>query len=132
MFNGMTNFVTDASYNFYYGYSEGYNQPKLIWNASILQTILGGRATVSLAVNDILNQQKSITRQITDNYVLDSSTNTLGRYFLVSFTYRFGTFGGQRSGGWGGGRGMGGGRGRGGMGGFGGGMGGFGGGMPMM
>ena len=132
MFNGVTNFVTDASYNFYYGYSEGYNQPKLIWNASILQTILGGRATVSLAVNDILNQQKSITRQITDNYVLDSSTNTLGRYFLVSFTYRFGTFGGQRSGGWGGGRGMGGGRGRGGMGGFGGGMGGFGGGMPMM
>ena len=86
-------------------------------------------------MNDILNQQKSITRQITDNYVLDSSTNTLGRYFLVTFTYRFGTFGGQRSGGWGGGRGMGGGRGgRGGMGGgnFGGGMGGFGGGMPMM
>ena len=123
---GTTNFVTDASYNFYYGYSEGYNEPKLIWNASILQTILGGRATIALRVNDILNQQKSITRQITDNYVLDSSTNTLGRYFLVTFTYRFGTFGGQRSGGWGGGRGMGGGRGgRGGMGG------GFGGGMPM-
>lgn len=130
MFNGVTNFVTDASYNFYYGYSEGYNTPKLIWNASLLQTILGGRATVSIAVNDILNQQKSINRQITDNYVLDSRTNTLGRYFIVSFTYRFGTFGGQRGGGFGGGRGMrmgGGGRGMGG--GFGGG---FGGGMPMM
>jgi len=130
MFNGVTNFVTDASYNFYYGYSEGYNTPKLIWNASLLQTILGGRATVSIAVNDILNQQKSINRQITDNYVLDRRTNTLGRYFIVSFTYRFGTFGGQRGGGFGGGRGMrmgGGGRGMGG--GFGGG---FGGGMPMM
>lgn len=130
MFNGVTNFVTDASYNFYYGYSEGYNTPKLIWNASLLQTVLGGRATVSIAVNDILNQQKSINRQITDNYVLDSRTNTLGRYFIVSFTYRFGTFGGQRGGGFGGGRGMrmgGGGRGMGG--GFGGG---FGGGMPMM
>lgn len=126
MFNGLTNFVTDASYNFYNGYAEGYNQPKLIWNASILQTILGGRATVSLSVNDILNQQKSISKQITDNYDLTSRTNTLGRYFLVSFTYRFGTFGGQRGGGFGGGRGgFGGGRGgRGGMGGFGGGMGG--------
>ncbi|MBR5671172.1 MAG: TonB-dependent receptor family protein [Bacteroidales bacterium] len=130
---GNTNFVTNANYNFYYGYSEGYNQPKLIWNASLLQTILGGRATVSLQINDILNQSKNITRQITDNYILDSSSNTLGRYFLVSFTYRFGTFGGQRNGGFGGGFGGGrGGRGgRGGMGGgnFGGGMGGFGGGM---
>ncbi|MBR7027129.1 MAG: outer membrane beta-barrel protein [Bacteroidales bacterium] len=127
MFNGLTNFVTDASYNFYNGYAEGYNEPKLIWNASILQTILGGRATVSLSVNDILNQQKSINKQITDNYDLTSRTNTLGRYFLVSFTYRFGTFGGQRGGGFGGG--WGGGRGgRSGRGGFGGGMGGFGGG----
>ena len=135
LFKGMTNFVTDASYNFYYGYAEGYNDPKLIWNASILQTILGGRATISLQVNDILNQQRSISKQITDNYDLTSRTNTLGRYFLVTFTYRFGTFGGQRGGNWGGGRGgWGGGRGgRGGMGGFGGGMGGFGGGgMRMM
>ena len=135
LFKGMTNFVTDASYNFYYGYAEGYNDPKLIWNASILQTILGGRATISLQVNDILNQQRSISKQITDNYDLTSRTNTLGRSFLVTFTYRFGTFGGQRGGNWGGGRGgWGGGRGgRGGMGGFGGGMGGFGGGgMRMM
>jgi len=35
---------------------------------------------------------------MTDNYVQDTQNNTLGRYIMVSLTYRFGNFGGQRGG----------------------------------
>ena len=47
---------------------------------------------------DILNQSRNTYRRTTDNYVQDTQNNTLGRYFMVSLTYRFGTFGGQRGG----------------------------------
>ncbi|MBQ8089530.1 MAG: hypothetical protein IJ233_02225, partial [Pyramidobacter sp.] len=37
-------------------------------------------------------------RMQNDNYVQDTQNNTLGRYIMVSLTYRFGNFGGQRGG----------------------------------
>ena len=61
---------------------------------------------------------------ITDNYYQETRNNTLGRYIMLTFTWRFGSFGGgnNRGGGFrpGAGGPMGGGF-RGGMGGFGGG-----------
>ena len=47
---------------------------------------------------DILNQSKNTYRITRDNYVQDMQNNTLGRYIMVSLTYRFGNFGGQRGG----------------------------------
>ena len=44
----------------------------------------------------------------TDNYHQESRNNTLGRYIVVTFSYRFGTMGGRNGGNMMGGRGMGG------------------------
>ena len=77
----------------------------------------------------MLGQRKNLSTTQNENLYSESRSLSIGRYVILSFTWRFGTFGGRngRMGGFGGGRGgFGGGRGgRGGMGG------GFGGGMPM-
>ena len=72
---------------------------------------------------DILDQSKNLRVNITDNYYQETRNNTLGRYIMLTFTWRFGSFGGGNNrGGFrpGAGGPMGGGF-RGGMGGFGGG-----------
>ncbi len=121
-------FSTDARYTFYKGYSNGYNDPNLVWNAEISKQLFKNSMTVAVKAYDILNQSRNTFRTTTDNYVLDTRNNTLGRYVVLTLTYRFGNFGGRKSvgmrghgpgmgGGYGsGGPGMGGGRGPGGPG----------------
>jgi hypothetical protein len=119
---------TDGNYRWYKGYTT--EQPsEFIWNASISKTIFNGQATISLQANDILGQSRAQSVSITDNYYQETNNRTrLGRYIMLNFSWRFGTFGGGRGrggfGGFGGGRGGRGGGMGGGRGGFGGGMGG--------
>ena len=131
-YTGLT-FTTDANYNWYNGYKT--EQPsRLIWNAGLSMPIIYNQATISLNAYDILGQRKNLSTSQNENSYSESRSLSIGRYVILSFTWRFGTFGGRngRMGGFGGG--FGGGRGRGGMGGgmMGGGRGGFGGGMPPM
>ena len=118
-------FTTDANYNWYNGYKT--EQPsRLIWNAGLSMPIIYNSATISLNAYDILGQRKNLSVSDTENYHQETRSLSIGRYIILSFTWRFGTFGGRngRMGGFGP---MGGGRGGfggGGRGGFGGGMGG--------
>ncbi|MCF0168821.1 MAG: outer membrane beta-barrel protein, partial [Bacteroidales bacterium] len=91
--NNKWSFVTDGRYTFYKGYNEGYNTPSFVWNAEINKQIFKGRATVALRCWDILNQSRNTYRTTAENYYQDVSNNTLGRYIILSLTYRFGTFG---------------------------------------
>ena len=92
-FPKMFDISTNARYNFYKGYTEGYGDPTLVWNAEISKQIIHNNATIAVRMYDILNQSRSTMRTMTDNYVLDQVNNTLGRYFIISFSYRFGKFG---------------------------------------
>ena len=123
-YTGLT-FTTDANYNWYNGYKT--DQPsRLIWNAGLQMPIIYNSATIALNAYDILGQRKNLSTTQNENLYSESRSLSIGRYVILSFTWRFGTFGGRngRMGGFGGGRGGFGG-GRGGRGG------GFGGGMPM-
>jgi hypothetical protein len=72
----------------YTGLAGGYNQDIVIWNVGLGKKFLPDqRAEVRLAANDILNQNKSVSRTITDSYVQDTQTQVLSRYFLLTFTY---------------------------------------------
>lgn len=84
---------TNARYNFYKGYTAGYGDPNLVWNAEVSRQIFKKSATIAVRMYDILNQSRQTYRTTTDNYVLDRTNNTLGRYFVVSLTWRFGKFG---------------------------------------
>lgn len=91
--------ATDARYNFYVGYDEGFNEPQLIWNAHIDKLLFNDKFTLSIRAYDILNQSRNVYRTTTDNYVQDTRNNTLGRYIMISLTYRFGDFGNAGGGG---------------------------------
>ncbi|MDD2293068.1 MAG: outer membrane beta-barrel family protein [Bacteroidales bacterium] len=96
--SNIVNISTDGRYTFYIGYEDGYNEPTFVWNAEISKSILKNMMTVSLKAYDILNQSRNTYRTTTDNYVQDVQNNTLGRYIILSLTYRFGTFSGPRGG----------------------------------
>ena len=84
---------TDLSYSTTSGYSAGYNSDQWIWNGSLAYQFLRDKqAAVTVTVYDILGQQKNIFRNVTANYIEDAIYNSLGRYGMVTFTYRFTTF----------------------------------------
>ena len=91
--HNILSFKTDAKYNFYSGYSDGYNDPTLVWNFEVSKQLFKNAMTIAVKAYDILDQSKNTSRTTTDNYVLDTRNNTLGRYIMLTLTYRFGTFG---------------------------------------
>ena len=88
---------TDANYRWYNGYTTQ-QDPQLVWNAKLAIPMFQRQATLSLNAYDILDQAKNLQVAITDNYYQETRNNTLGRYVMLSFTWRFGNFGGQRGG----------------------------------
>ena len=115
---GLT-FDTDMNYTWFNGYATN-PEPTYIWNMEIEKLIFNNRATIALRGYDLLGQTKNFSLSTNGTTTTESFSNSLGRYVIVAFTYRFGSFGGAngryRTGGGGGGRGGNGG-GRGGMGG---------------
>lgn len=90
---GLT-FNTDLSFSATSGYSAGYDRNEWMWNATLSYQFLHGKAaTLSLKVYDLLQQKSSVSRNVTANYIDDTEYNTLTRYFMVTFTYKFNTFG---------------------------------------
>lgn len=81
-------FNTDIGYSFYRGYMQGYGQPELLWNAGIGKEI--GPVTLSVKIADILNQQKSLQRNMSANYVEDVYRNVMGRYVMFGISFNFG------------------------------------------
>ena len=82
----------DCSYNWYRGYTTE-QAPECVLNAEITKLLFKERFTLSLKCYDILNQSKTLTVTDTDGYHREVRNNTLGRYVMVSLTYRFGNFG---------------------------------------
>ena len=103
------NLIGDMNYNWYKGYTTA-QEPEFILNAEITQLVFNNKGTIALRAYDILKQAKNLMVTDASNYHQEVRNNTLGRYVIVSFTYRFGTFNRNRRGGamGGGPRGMGG------------------------
>ena len=88
---------TDLNFSATSGYSDGYNTRQWLWNAALSYEFLKDKAaTVTVKVFDILQQRQSIRRNVTANYIQDLESNTLGRYCMLTFTYKFTTFGSQK------------------------------------
>lgn len=92
------NLISDLNYNWYNGYTTQ-QEPEFIINAEITQLLFKNTCTLALRAYDILNQAKNLSVTDASNYHQEVRNNTLGRYIVLSFTYRFGTFGGRRGGG---------------------------------
>ena len=99
---GGINLISDLSYNWYEGYTTP-QEDEIILNAEITKLLFKNKCTIALKAYDILGQSKNLSVSDSANYHMETRNNTLGRYIILSLTYRFGNFGGA-----GGGRGPGG------------------------
>ncbi|PSL25816.1 outer membrane beta-barrel protein [Chitinophaga ginsengisoli] len=66
----------------------GFNTNIPLWNASFSRQFPRfNRGELKLSVNDLLNRNIGVNRSSNQNYIEDSRTKTLQRFFLLSFTY---------------------------------------------
>lgn len=93
---------TDFDYTNSTGRSAGFNTSIPLWNASLSKQMLKNKAgELKFYVFDLLNQNVSLTRQVTSTGWVDTQNKVLTRYFMISFTYnlrRFGANNQQRGG----------------------------------
>jgi hypothetical protein len=91
-------FNTSVNHNLYSGLSGGFNQNFVLWNASLGYKFLKDKSLeVKLSVFDLLNQNRSINRTVTDTYIEDSQSNVLKQYFMLNVTYTLRKFKGMMS-----------------------------------
>ena len=82
------NLSSSLDYSIYNFAGSSFNQKVPIWNASISQFFLKNkRGELKFSVVDMLNRNVSINRTAQANFVQDERIRSLGRYYLVSFTY---------------------------------------------
>jgi hypothetical protein len=80
---------SDIAFTSFNGLGEAFDQSYAIWNGSIGYKFLeNDAAELSLYVFDILGQNQSINRNITETLISDESNNTLSQYFSLNFNYR--------------------------------------------
>ncbi|KAB2814691.1 outer membrane beta-barrel protein [Phaeocystidibacter luteus] len=61
-----------------------------VWNANISYNLVkDGTAQLQLTVFDILNQNRGVSRFGNLNSIVERNTNSLGRYAMVTFLYKF-------------------------------------------
>lgn len=81
---------SDASYNLNSQRNEGYNVNYIIWSMSVGKTFFKTENfIVSIDATDILNQNISATRTVSDNVIVDNKTDVIGRYILARAIYKF-------------------------------------------
>jgi hypothetical protein len=67
-----------------------------LWNASFGSKLFKKNAgEIKLTAYDMLDQNKSLNRSVTDTYIENSDTQVLRQYFMLSFTYNLRNFTGK-------------------------------------
>ena len=91
---GGINLIADVDYNWYRGFITPQDD-EIILNAEITKLLFKNKFTLALKAYDILNQSKNISVTDAADYHQEVRNNTLGRYVILSLTYRFGNFKGN-------------------------------------
>jgi hypothetical protein len=87
------NSVTYQNYN---GISSNISNQYTLWNFNVGKKLFKNKSgELKLSCYDILDQNKSLNRSVTDTYIEDSNTEILRQYFMFSFTYNLRNFNGK-------------------------------------
>ncbi|MBX3257487.1 MAG: outer membrane beta-barrel protein [Chitinophagaceae bacterium] len=90
--------VWESSVNYLYNpqVSPGIQKSALRWNAAVNFLFLKeDKGQLKLSVYDLLNQNITVYRQVSENYINDVETNILRRYIMLTFTYNIRNLGGK-------------------------------------
>lgn len=86
---------SDFSYYFNQGISADLKREYFLWNGSAgIKLFENNSGEVKFETFDILDQNRSLGRTITETYIEDKSTVVLRRYYMLSFIYNLRMFGG--------------------------------------
>jgi len=86
-------FRTQLNHQLYSGLSAGFDQNFVLWNMSVGKKFLKDRrGELQLSVFDLLKQNQSVQRNITESYIEDAQTQVLQQYFMLTFTYQVRNF----------------------------------------
>ena len=86
----------DVDYTINNGLASSVSQNQVIMNASLEKQLFKKKnGIIKIEAFDLFKQNSNISRTVKDNYISDSRTNRLTRYFIATFTYRLQKFAGQ-------------------------------------
>jgi hypothetical protein len=84
---------TALTQNLYDGLQSGIDQDFTLWNAAIGYRFLKNDGLeIKLSAFDLLGQNNSVFRSVTDTYIEDLETEVLSRYFMLTATYNLRNF----------------------------------------
>lgn len=90
--------AADFDYTYSGNHAAGYNTSIPLLNPSIAKQFLKNKAgELRLTCFDLLNSNKSVTRTVSSTQIVDTKTNVLTQYFLLTFTYNLRRFPGAGS-----------------------------------
>jgi predicted porin len=84
------NFQLNSNLDYYIYKSEttNFSRDFPIWNISVSRFLLKNKTgELKFSVMNALDQSLSVNQTASTNYLQQETTNNLGRYFMVSFTY---------------------------------------------
>ena len=86
---------SNVDYTIYSNESFGGTQEVVLWRAGIGAYLLKKKAQLKLSVFDLLNQNVGINRSNNLNYTQEERVQSLGRFFMLTFSYSIAGFGKQ-------------------------------------
>lgn len=93
MYYGNLFLRTDITYYYNSGLTGGVQKDYYLWNAGIGSKLFADKTgEIKLEVFDILKQNKSLTKSVSDTYIEDRNTQVLKQYVLLTFTYNLKRF----------------------------------------
>lgn len=93
--------IFSVRYDLIYTINNGYAgnvgaKPITLLNAILEARVLKSQGVIGLGANDLFNQNKSFSQSTGAGTIVQSQTNILNRFFLLSFTYKFAKFKGAQ------------------------------------
>jgi len=86
-------FRNESLFQTYNGANEDFDTQYTLWNMGVAKKFLkNNRGEIELSVYDLLGQNQSFSQTVTAQYLEESQTQVLQRYFMLTFTYQLRKF----------------------------------------
>jgi len=83
----------DVNFSYNPQIADGFQKSTWLWNAGISYSIMKDNGLIGIKAYDLLNQNNNAQRIATDNYIQDSQSTVLQRYFMLTFSWKFNSLG---------------------------------------